>query len=322
MSAVIPAYNAAEFVGRAIKSVLGQTRPADEIIVVDDGSTDDTAEAVREYAGQVRYIRQDNAGASAARNRGIAEAKGEWIAFLDVDDEWLPENLEVQLGLLARNPDLVWTTGGFLRCLCREERRCESLDTVKGREMLGGKDYFEDYFVALRQHATGCTDTVVVKKRVLEEAELFRVGQPLANDLDMWWRIAYRWGRIGYNPAPLAIYHMDVRGSITHRYKELDIISELVARHLELSAEMGKADEFRPCGVQMVRAYMRAALFDERVTGVRGMMRRFDELLTGRYKAVMWLLTVFPRLTMHCCRALSKISRALHWRREIMRRDD
>jgi glycosyltransferase involved in cell wall biosynthesis len=93
VSVVIPAYNAASVLPRAIESVLGQTSRPEEVIVVDDGSTDNTAQVATQYGPSITYIRQDNAGASAARNRGIAEATGEWIAFLDSDDEWLPPKL-------------------------------------------------------------------------------------------------------------------------------------------------------------------------------------------------------------------------------------
>ncbi|HOM77565.1 MAG TPA: glycosyltransferase family A protein, partial [Anaerohalosphaeraceae bacterium] len=88
ISVVIPAYNCQAYIRRAIDSVLGQSRPADEIIVVDDGSTDGTAEAVRTYGAKVILIQQENAGVSAARNAGIRAASGDWIAFLDADDEW------------------------------------------------------------------------------------------------------------------------------------------------------------------------------------------------------------------------------------------
>ena len=93
-SAVIPAYNREHCIERAIESALAQTEPAAEIIVVDDGSRDATAARVRSYGDRVRYVHQDNAGASAARNHGVELTREPWIAFLDSDDYWLPEHLE------------------------------------------------------------------------------------------------------------------------------------------------------------------------------------------------------------------------------------
>ena len=97
ISAVIPAYNAAQFVGEAIASCLHQTVPPVEIIVVDDGSTDETAEIAASFGSLVRVVSQLNAGEGAARNRGISESAGEWVAFLDADDLWEPTKLEQQL---------------------------------------------------------------------------------------------------------------------------------------------------------------------------------------------------------------------------------
>jgi glycosyltransferase involved in cell wall biosynthesis len=97
VSVLIPAYNAAGCVGRAIESVLAQTVPALEILVVDDGSADNTAEVVARYGPPVRLLRQANAGPAAARNHGAREAHGEWLALLDADDAWLPRKLERQL---------------------------------------------------------------------------------------------------------------------------------------------------------------------------------------------------------------------------------
>ena len=94
ISAVIPTYNRAHLIGPAVESVLRQTKQPAEIIVVDDGSTDDTREQVASFGDLVRYIYQANSGASAARNRGVREARSEWIAFLDSDDLWLETHLE------------------------------------------------------------------------------------------------------------------------------------------------------------------------------------------------------------------------------------
>lgn len=97
VSVVIPCFNAAEFLPEAINSVLNQTYPIHEILVIDDGSTDDSVRIAESFGNRVRAIRQKNQGESIARNRGFELASGQWIAFLDADDVWLPEKLEKQL---------------------------------------------------------------------------------------------------------------------------------------------------------------------------------------------------------------------------------
>src|SRR5664280_1650862 len=104
VSVVIPTYNRLAYLREALDSVLAQTRAADEILVVDDGSTDGTEAAISALPAPVRYLRQQNAGPAAARNHGLREAKGDWIAFLDSDDLWVPEKLEAQMDFLERNP--------------------------------------------------------------------------------------------------------------------------------------------------------------------------------------------------------------------------
>lgn len=104
VSVIIPSYNSAEVLGAAIASVIQQSRRPEEIIVVDDGSQDDTASVCRNFEN-VRYIRQSNAGASTARNRGAEIADGAMLAFLDADDEWAPRKLESQIEALAAAPD-------------------------------------------------------------------------------------------------------------------------------------------------------------------------------------------------------------------------
>ncbi|MHC5141971.1 MAG: glycosyltransferase family 2 protein, partial [Planctomycetota bacterium] len=127
ISVVIPAYNAEKHIARAIESVLAQTRPADEVIVIDDGSSDATAEVVRSFGDKVIFIQQENAGASVARNAGIEAATSDWIAFLDADDEWLPNKLQLQVEHFKRNPDLLWATGNYVNCQCgRDSNQCLS----------------------------------------------------------------------------------------------------------------------------------------------------------------------------------------------------
>lgn len=119
VSVVIPTYNRSRYVTKAIDSVLAQTYKDYEIIVVDDGSTDNTKDVLQPYMDQIRYIYQENTGVSAARNTCISAAKGEWVAFLDSDDEWLPDKLCRHIKCLEENKDVCLHTAnagvvGFL----------------------------------------------------------------------------------------------------------------------------------------------------------------------------------------------------------------
>lgn len=106
ISVVIPCYNNASTLGRAIESVLAQTFSAYEIIIVDDGSSDAVDAVVAKFGEQVRYVRQQNSGVSAARNNGVRLAHGEWVCFLDADDIYLPERLAVHARWIEREPDI------------------------------------------------------------------------------------------------------------------------------------------------------------------------------------------------------------------------
>jgi glycosyltransferase involved in cell wall biosynthesis len=113
VSVVVPTYNRVRFLDHAIESALGQTHPEVEVIVVDDGSTDETPVAVKRWAGnpRVRYIRQENRGVSSARNTGFANSRGAYVALLDSDDVWEPWKLELQVACMERFPDvgMTWT---------------------------------------------------------------------------------------------------------------------------------------------------------------------------------------------------------------------
>ncbi|MBK8993570.1 MAG: glycosyltransferase family 2 protein, partial [Gammaproteobacteria bacterium] len=106
VSVVIPAYNAAAFIERAVDSVLTQSYRSREVLVVNDGSTDRTGEVLARYGSAIRVIDQPNGGLSSARNRGIREARGEFVALLDADDRWLPEKLERQVQAMVADPGI------------------------------------------------------------------------------------------------------------------------------------------------------------------------------------------------------------------------
>jgi glycosyltransferase involved in cell wall biosynthesis len=310
VSVVVPAYNIAEFVGRAIDSVLAQTHKPDEIIVIDDGSGDNTAEVIKSYGIKVHYIYQENAGLSAARNTGIKAAGSEWIALLDGDDEWLPDHLQLQADLLQANKDLVWSCGNFDRCLCNENRRAPHLHPQKAAKLLAQKDYFEDYFDAFMADAGPNGDTVIIKRQILHEAGLFRSGMPFAEDIDMWFRIAMRWPKVGYVPQPIAIYHLHRSDSLANETlvrKKMEVICDLVDRN--------------PCASWYLRRCIRAYLFHAHMApDTRNMLQRFETLFAPGYKMLITLLTRFPRVTTTTLHMISRIVRFLNLRRRVVRR--
>jgi glycosyltransferase involved in cell wall biosynthesis len=107
VSAIIPVYNGARFLRKAIDSVLTQSESPREVIVLDDGSTDNTREVVERYGSAVKYVYQSNRGLAAARNAGVAASSGDWLAFLDCDDWWLPQKLKLQLEAIRQHPEAI-----------------------------------------------------------------------------------------------------------------------------------------------------------------------------------------------------------------------
>jgi glycosyltransferase involved in cell wall biosynthesis len=115
VSVIIPTFNGAGFITRTIQSVLAALVPGDEVLVIDDGSTDDTAAVVQKFGEAVRYIRKENSGQSAARNLGIRLAQCPYITFLDHDDEWLPDKLEIQRNVMEKYPYVVFCFSNMLQ---------------------------------------------------------------------------------------------------------------------------------------------------------------------------------------------------------------
>jgi len=320
ISVVIPAYNAAATVVRAIDSVLAQTRRPDEIIIVDDGSTDDTSERIKKHGSQICYIYQENAGPSVARNKGIEAANSEWIAFLDADDEWLPERLGRQCAVLERNEHLVWITGNFYRCLCDEDIRKPDVNPALAVKALAQKEYFDDFFRTSLPHGCGWTGTMLIKKEILQEAQMFDANLHIAEDTDLWFRIACRRPRIGYIAQPLAVYHMTTSASLMQKHRQLRFQSDLLKRQLQFASENGRLDAFKPCVGRAVSSHIRGLLFENRPAEIRRLLEQFAELLTLRFKIIVRLLIVFPRATALLCHGISKVVRALNLRKEAVRK--
>jgi glycosyltransferase involved in cell wall biosynthesis len=182
-SVIIPTHDRRSLLPRALDSLRAQTRPPDQIIVIDDGSHDGTAEMVRRAYPEVTLIEQPQAGVSAARNRGIERSCGEWIALLDSDDAWLPDKLEVQLDALAATPsarichtDEIWVRNGV------------RVNPRKKHAKHGG-------WIFGRCLPLCCMSpsSIVLHRSVFERVGMFDESLPACEDYDLWLRITCRY---------------------------------------------------------------------------------------------------------------------------------
>ena len=298
ITVVIPAYNSEKYIARAIDSVLTQTHKPDEIIVVDDGSTDNTSEIARKYEPSVKLIQQQNTGASVARNTGIEAATSEWIAFLDADDEWLPEKLKLQTEHLKRNPRLQWTTANFIRCQCDKNQRLPDLTpklAPRAQALLDNKEYFDSFFSAYLAHGSGCTITMLIKKDLLIKAGLFTPGLLRFNDMDMWFKIAYHEKPIGYITTPLSVNHRATPLSITKKYKDSESICQLLDSHFALADQHHCLNEFRTCAPLLLGWWIHLLIQDKRGSEARRLIKLHAELFDSYYKKTMFIKSLFPR---------------------------
>jgi glycosyltransferase involved in cell wall biosynthesis len=279
ISVVIPAWNAERHIARAIRSVLAQTQPADEIIVINDGSTDGTAEAVRSFGDAVHEITQTNAGASVARNTGLAAAAGDWIAFLDADDEWRPDKLQMQKQLLGRCPHLKWAYANFV------DSSRKGLNGVLPAlpSTPQSHDGFDDYLDAYCRGYYAWTGTLIVHRSVFDAVGLFEPGMKRAQDNDLWFRIAYRFPQVGYIPQPLAVYHLDTPGSSTKINDQVDFMVALVERHRRLSRQHNRSEAFERCITHMLQVWIRQLAAQNRNADACVLLDRFCRELPPRF---------------------------------------
>lgn len=203
ISVVIPLYNKEKYIQRTLDSVLAQTFQGFEVIVVNDGSTDDGSEIVKQFDdSRIKLINQENAGVSAARNRGIKEAKTELITFLDADDEWLPDFLSTIMMLRKKYSYAgAYATGYYWGdTICDSAiRRIECYD-------MNWDGIIPDFF-KLRLGTLNSSITVI-KKEVFNKIGDFPEGINMGEDLDIWIRLAVYYP-IAHSNRPMAIRHFD-----------------------------------------------------------------------------------------------------------------
>ena len=228
VSVIIPAYNAANYIGEALDSVLNQTFRSHETIVINDGSPD-TAELERElqgYGANIQYIKQENRGAAAARNAGLLCARGEYVAFLDADDRWLPNFLEEQIEFLKlNNADFVFSDALLFGDTRLAGRTFMELDPPKS-------DVTPESLLAVE--VAVLTSAVLARKNPILEVGLFDETIKRGHDFELWFRLAKAGIRFAHQPRVLAEHRIVESGlsgnALSQLYRTLSVLEKVKAK--------------------------------------------------------------------------------------------
>lgn len=211
ISVIIPTYNRQHTLKRAIDSVLLQTYPVKEIIIIDDGSTDDSEHLIKHEYPSLRYLYQPNTGVSAARNLGITSAKHQWIALLDSDDSWHPKKIAAQLNALQQQPDMAF-------CHTNEiwYRHDKRVNQMQKHQKYGG-----DVFQHCLERCMIAPSSVLIAQSLFADIGLFDETLPACEDYDLWLRITAKYSVL-YLDQPLTIKYGGHSDQLSQKYPALD----------------------------------------------------------------------------------------------------
>lgn len=237
ISVVIPTYNRLPYLRAALASVREQTRPPEEILIVDDGSTDGTEEFARTLPAPVRYLRQANAGPAAARNHGFRAATGDWIALLDSDDWWPVDKLALQEAFLRLHPHLAFVFGTQLNSRAgRTDAEPEILDPVVHATLRRESGGVRDFFGLLLRLNPVPTSSVLFRRECLVRTGGFDEARWRCEDYELWFRFAATFP-IGYLDQPL-VFKRSQDDNLINDYAKLweahlDVLLSLPGTHPE-----------------------------------------------------------------------------------------
>lgn len=296
VSVIIPVYHGSQYIAQALASVFAQRFTAYEIIVVNDGSpeTHHIERQLRPYAQRITYLKQENSGPSSARNAGILQAKGEYVAFLDCDDAWHPSYLAEQLALLRADPelDLIYCDALLIGASPNAGKTVMEINPSRGTVTLES---------LLKLDCSVITSCTVVRRQCLLDAGLFDEERRCCEDYDMWVRIADRGGRMAYQHKVLALrrihsqaitadpsYVIDSQVAVFRKLAESlplipphqEIVQKQIARCMaEIQLHRSKAD-------------LMAGKYTEAATGVRFANNYFQ---SKKLRGIEWIIRLMPR---------------------------
>lgn len=244
ISVVIPTYNRRRYVVESLESVLHQSFGDFEILVVDDGSTDGTEEVLRPYGDRIRYLRQENRGAAAARNLGIRSCRGRCVAFMDSDDLATPQHLEKLYDFLARNPNFAMVIGNGAYLGGKSHHRTVVIPAKRARRMEKRGVTLKDLFDGRVFRLQGC----MARKAALEEIGLLDERFQVCHDLDMVLRLAQRYA-IGFVNEIVFLYrkhgsHVSADDELRSR-ENLGALEKFLARYPQALDLIGRRVFFR-----------------------------------------------------------------------------
>ena len=211
VAVIIPVFNRVQSLGRALNSVYAQTRQADEVCVIDDGSTDGTREFMEANFPQATYCYQANRGVSAERNRGATISKSSWLAFLDSDDEWLPGKLQTQLDALMQHSDY-----RLVHCDEIWIRRGVRVNQMNKHRKSGGQ-----LFERCLPRCVISPSAVMLERSLLDELGGFDEGLPVCEDYDLWLKVCSRYPVL-YVDEPLLKKYGGHGDQLSSRYWGMD----------------------------------------------------------------------------------------------------
>jgi glycosyltransferase involved in cell wall biosynthesis len=212
ISVVVPTFNRAYTLKRCLDSILSQSLPALEVLVVDDGSTDETGKLLATYQEKISVFKIENSGVSAARNFAIKRAKGDWIALLDSDDEWLLDRLERQASLLKLFPTLKLIHGEEIWI-----RNGKRVNQKKIHKKGGGYIYQNCLPLCCISPSAS-----LIKKEVLEEVNYFDETFPVCEDYDLWLKITSKY-EVGFVPEPIIKKYGGHEDQLSRKYFAMDL---------------------------------------------------------------------------------------------------